>query len=42
MCDLIDRVDHYRTYCELCQEEKAQRDRERLEKALAELGGKLK
>jgi hypothetical protein len=38
----MDRLDHYRTYCELCEEEKAQRDQAKLDSALTELGGKLK
>lgn len=38
----MDRLDHYRTYCELCEEEKTQRDQAKLDNALTELGGKLR
>ena len=42
ICDTMDRLDSYRLYCELCVEENVRRESARLDKALAELGGKLK
>ena len=39
--EIVDRLDQYRTYCELCTEEKTRRDKEKLDRALKELGGRL-
>ena len=41
-CSAMDMADHYRTYCELCREEKSRQEQQRLDQALSVLGGKLK
>lgn len=39
-CELLDHLDS-KPYCELCREEDEKREKARLNRALAELGGKL-
>lgn len=39
---LLDCVDHYRTYCEMCTKESTQREKVKLARAIEMLGGKLR